>query len=117
MQELKNQLSGEFDARLEELGATELISNEYRNATDGITKIADRIIEIEKFEAEQALKEKQAKDEKNDKIARIAVDVLKFAGGAAVAWLMYVTSLKYEEKGVIPTTQAGRKAFDKLIKF
>ena len=116
MEDLKKQLSGEFDARLEELGATELTSDAYRNATDGMTKIADRIIEIEKIEAEQALKEKQAKTDKLDKVCRVGVEVLKTAVMVGVGIWAFKASIKFEEEGTFTTT-GGRNIVNQLTKW
>lgn len=116
MNELKTQLSGEFTARLEELGAARLTSEEYKYATDGITKIADRIIEIEKIEQEQALKEKQAKVDKRDKFIRNVIDGTKVVGGMVLAAVTVVVSINFEREGTF-TTQAGRSALSSLLKF
>lgn len=116
MNELKNQLSGEFTARLEQLGEANLMTEEYKYATDGITKIADRIIEIEKIEQEQALKEKQAKVDKRDKIIRNVIDGTKVIGGMVLAAATVVISINFEREGTF-TTQAGRSALNSLLKF
>jgi len=116
MEDLKKQLSGEFTARLEELGEAKLTSEEYKLATDGMTKVADRIIEIEKIEAEQALKAKQAKDEKRDKIVRSVIEGTKVVGGFGLAAWAFVASMNFEKEGTL-TTQGGRSAINQLLKF
>lgn len=126
MKELKKQLEGEFTGRLEQLGAAELGTEEYKSATDSMTKMADRIIEIEKIEIERELKaqhqadewtikEQQLKSEKRDRAWRVIADVGKVVITTAAGLWVYVTSLKYEDKGIIPTTQGGRKASDGLL--
>lgn len=117
MDELKKELSGEFDARLEDLGAMELGSEEYKIATETVLKYADRIIEIEKSEAEQSEKKKQRKVDTIDRFVKIGADVLKWGGSLGVACLVYAVSMKYEDKGLIPTTQGGRNALNQLLKF
>lgn len=116
MNELKKQLSGEFEARLEELGVANLTSEEYKYATDGMTKIADRIIEIDRLEQEKALKEKQTKIEKRDKITRNVIEGVKVVGGMALAAVTVVVSMNFEREGTF-TTQAGRSALRDLLKF
>lgn len=116
MQELKEQLSGEFRARLEQLGDAKLTSEEYKYATDGMSKIADRIIEIEKIEAEQALKAQQAKDEKRDKVIGRVMDGVKFVGGSLITIGCFVAAMNFEKEGTL-TTQGGRNALSKLLKF
>lgn len=116
MQELKQNLSAEFEERLEDLGAMDLASEEYKRATESVTRIADRIIEIEKIENEQALKAQQVKDEKRDKIIGKVIDGVKFVGGSAITIGCFVAAMNFEKEGTL-TTQGGRNALSKLLKF
>ena len=81
-----------------------------------MTKIADRIIEIEKIEAEQALKAKQAKDERKDRIVRNVIEGTKVVGGFGLAAWAFVASMNFEKEGTL-TTQGGRSAINQLLKF
>lgn len=117
MEELKKELSGEFDARLEDLGAMDLGSEEYKTASEIMLKYADRIIEIEKMEAEGKDKKKRAKFDLIELIAKYGVDVVKWGGSLGVACLVFVAAMKYEESGLMPTTQGGRSALNQLLKF
>lgn len=117
MEELKKELSGEFDARLEDLGAMELGSDEYKTATETVLKYVDRLIEIEKTEAEQQHRKKSSKAETIDRIMKYGVDVLKWGGSLGVAYLVFVLSMKFEQDGLIPTTQGGRSSLNQLLKF
>ena len=92
------------------------MSEEYKFATDGITKLADRIIEIDRLEQERALKEKQAKVEKHDKITRNIIEGVKVGGGLIAAALTVIVSMNFEREGTF-TTQAGRSALRDLLKF
>lgn len=116
MVELKKQLNGEITERFKELGEAELMSEHYKSATDGMTKLADRIIEIEKLEAEQALKEQQAKVEKRDRIVRNVIEGTKVVGGFGLAAWAFVASMNFEKEGTL-TTQGGRSAINQLLKF
>lgn len=116
MEVLKQQLSKEVTERFEELEQADLMSENYRQATDGMTRLADRIIEIEKIEAEQALKEKQAKDEKRDRIIRNVIEGTKVVGGFGLAAWAFVASMNFEKEGTL-TTQGGRNAINQLLKF
>lgn len=116
MEDLKQQLSDEVISQLEKLKDAKLSSEEYKLATDGVTKVADRIIEIEKFEGEQAMKAQQAKDEKRDKIIRNVIEGTKVVGGFGLAAWAFVKSMKFEETGTL-TTQGGRSAINQLLKF
>ena len=126
MKELKKQLEGEFEGRLEQLGAAELGTEEYKSAIDSMTKVADRIIEIEKVEIERdlkvqqaaddwAIKEQQIKTEKRDKIWKHVIDGGKVVLTTAVGVWAFVASMNFEKEGTI-TTQGGRKALDGLFK-
>lgn len=116
MEDLKQQLSSEFKTQLENLGKTDVGSDEYKVATDGVTKVADRIIEIEKIENEQALKAQQVKDDKRDKIIRNVIEGTKVVGGFGLAAWAFVASMNFEKEGTL-TTQGGRSAINQLLKF
>lgn len=114
--DIKQQLSGEFDARLEELGDMQLGDDNYRTATDCMTKVADRIIEIEKIEAECKLKEQQLKIDRRDKIVRNVIEGVKVVGGLGSAFAIAIISINFEREGTF-TTQAGRSTISQLLKF
>lgn len=116
MHELKQNLSAEFEERLEDLGAIDLTSEEYKRATESVTRIADRIIEIEKIEASQALEAQKAKDEKRDKMIGKVIDGVKFVGGSLITIGCFVAAMNFEKEGTL-TTQGGRNALSKLLKF
>ena len=116
MEDLKKQLSSEFTTQLEKLGQMDCTSEEYKLATDGLTKVADRIIEIEKIENEQALKAQQVKDEKRDKLVRSVIEGTKVVTGFGLAAWAFVASMNFEKEGTF-TTQGGRSAINQLLKF
>ena len=77
--EPKRLLREEFRKEVEELSKISVGSEEYKVAVDGVAKIADRIIEIEKLEvdvrdkevnreADTDLKREQMAEEKKDRI-------------------------------------------------
>ena len=51
---IKNDLVEEFESELEELSKMEVGTDTYRTTVDGVTKLADRIIEIDKIEKENS---------------------------------------------------------------
>ena len=114
--DIKKQLAGEFDARLEELGVMKLGEEDYKVATDCMTKIADRIIEIEKAESDRKLREQQMKDEKRDRIVRNVIDVSKFVGGTIFTAAAFIMSINFEREGTF-TTKGGQGALRELLKF
>lgn len=116
MEDLKQQLSSGFKTQLENLEKTDVESEDYRATIDGVTKMADRIIEIEKIENEQALKAQQVKDDKRDKIIRNVIEGTKVVGGFGLAAWAFVASMNFEKEGTL-TTQGGRSAINQLLKF
>lgn len=121
--EIKKNLIGEFDARLEDFGELDLKSDEYKKAVDNLTKIADRIIEIDKIEVEREknqiendLKTQQMNDEKRDRLVRNVIEGAKVVGGFGLAAWAFVASMNFEKEGTF-TTQGGRSAVNQLLKF
>ena len=125
---IRNKLVEEFEKEIKELGKMELGSKDYQSTMNGVTELADRIIEIDKIEIDADLKEKelinnnvfkgeQLKDEKVDRYFKNGLTAVNIIGGLLFAGWVYVSSMKYEEKGIIPTTEGGRASLKHLIKF
>lgn len=124
---IKTPLIEELHDELNELSKTTVGTDEYKIAVDGVTKLADRIIEIEKIEAENRIKVeaqeaeneiklKQLKDEKKDRRIKNGIAIGTFVGSVAVYVATYLSSMKYEDKGVIPTTEGAKNALRNLFK-
>ena len=118
--EPKRLLREEFRKEVEELSKISVGSEEYKVAVDGVAKIADRIIEIEKLEvdardkeanreADADLEREQMAEEKKDRIIRNVITVLTTAAGFGLTIWGYVTELKYDEKGAMPRTLLGKE--------
>ena len=113
---IKTPLIEELHDELNELGKTTVGTDEYKITVDGVTKLADRIIEIEKIEAENRIKMEAQEDEKRDRRIKNGIAIGTFVGSIAVYVATYLTSMKYEDKGVIPTMEFGKNALNKLSK-
>ena len=124
---IKTPLIEELHDELNELGKTTVGTDEYKITVDGVTKLADRIIEIEKIEAENRIKMeaqeaeneiklRQLKDEERDRRIKNIIAVGTFVSSIAVYGLTYLSSMKYEDKGVIPTTEGAKNALRQLFK-
>lgn len=74
MNEIKNSLKDEVLTELTNLSGMELGTEEYRVTIDGIAKLADRFIDLEKVENEDA--DKKARRELEDK--RLEAEINKF---------------------------------------
>lgn len=118
---LTNEIKEEFD----ELSKIEVGTDKYRAAVDGLTKLCDRKIEMEKIKSEEQLKRdqldidtqmkaKQIEDEKKDRLIK---NCLTGAGIGIPALLTVwgtLKSIKFEETGTI-TTIMGRGFIQKLL--
>lgn len=124
---IKTKLVKEFESEMEELSKLGVGSEEYEEAIDGVTKLADRIIEIEKNEQEASfkhyshaneneLKAMQLADENRHQWIRNAIEGVKVVGGFGLTAWAFVTSMNFEKEGTL-TTEGGRTALRSLLKF
>ena len=124
---VKKLMVEEFESELKELGKMEVGTEAHRNAADTVVKLADRIIEIDKLEAERelkqteldddvAFKEQQIKADKQDRLVKNVLTGVNIAGGIAAAVWAFVASMNFEKTGTI-TTEGGRNALRHLLKF
>lgn len=121
-------LYDEIQNEFEELKNLEVGSDKHRTAIDGLTKLVDRKIEIEKSiidnenkveiqKKELELKEKAMKDERVDKYVKNGLTAASIVGGLGVTVWGTIKSIKFEETGTI-TTIMGRgfiQSIQKLI--
>lgn len=124
---VKNDLVKEFESEVKALGKMELGSEEYESVINGVAKLADRIIEIEKSEQEASfknishmneneIKEAQLAAEKRDRIIRNAIEFVKVVGGFGLAAWAFVASMNFEREGTI-STEGGRSSLRQMLKF
>lgn len=126
---IKTALVDEFNNELKELGKLELGSDKYKVAVDGVTKLADRITEIEKLDDsraekkhqelalsyEQDLKREQLESEKKDRVAKNWIMVGTAVFSAAVYGLAFIASTNFEREGTF-TTEGGKNSIRQLLK-
>ena len=124
---IKTPLIEEFHSELEDLKKMEVGTDEYETSVNGVTKLADRIIEIEKQEYENSaraierqidaeLREQQLADEKQDRIVKNCLTGISIVGGLGVAFVVSVMSMNFERESTF-TTEAGKGAVRQLLKF
>ena len=124
---VKTQLVEEIQKEIEELRKLELGSEKYKVTADGITKLMDRAIEIDKIdgelkkreterEFEEALKLQMLNDEKKDRLIRNIIEGVKIGGGLGLAAWAFVASMNFEKEGTL-TTEGGRNALRQLLRF
>lgn len=124
---MKNEvmLNDEIKSELNELGKLEVGTEEYKIAVEGITKLMDRAIEINKIntdaqyktenmEIENGFKEKQMELDEKDRKVRNILTALGIILPTGVSIWGTLKTLKFEEVGTI-TTVAGKEHVRKLF--
>jgi hypothetical protein len=97
----------------------------HKVTVDGLTKLMDRAIEMEKLDIDakekaenrkidKELKLKQMEEDRKDRIAKNALTAASIFGGFALTVWGTVKSIKFEETGTI-TTIMGRGFIQKLL--
>lgn len=127
---VKNLLREEITDEIGHLSKMEVGSEEYEKTVNGLTKLVDRLNEMEKVEMEktnsnveneckieeQDLKRQQLEDDKKDRLIRNGLTGVSVIGGLAVTVWGTLKTFKFEETGTI-TSQAGRQFINKAINF
>lgn len=122
---IETKLHEEIAKELDELGRIQLGSDEYRGVVDGVTKLMDRAIEIERLDMELQDKEetrhtdedlrlKQINDENKDRIVKNLISVMSFVVPTAVTIWGTIKTIEFEKEGTI-TTIMGRGFIQKLL--
>ena len=119
---LHEEIKDEFD----ELSKLEVGSDKYKITVDGITKLVDRAIEIDKLNTESEdrsdqrnidadMKAKQMKEDSIDRIVRNSIAIAGIVIPTALTIWGTITTLEFEKEGTI-TTASGREFIKKLFK-
>ena len=118
-------LYDEIETEFEKLRTAEPGSEQYKVTVDGLTKLMDRAIEMEKVsndcedkaktrESEELMKQQQLQDEKKDRLIKNLIS----AAGVVLPLIVTIwgtkVSLKFEEEGSF-TTIMGRGFINKLL--
>lgn len=111
---VKELLNDKIQDELAYLGGIDASSEEYNTAVDGVTRLLDRAIEIEKIDVEKDYKSKTMDDERKDRIVKNAISVAGIVIPVAVTIWGTIVSIKFEEEGTI-TTIMGRGFIGKLL--
>lgn len=125
MMNIKTPLYDEILEELNGLNKIELGSDEYKTTVDGLTKLVDRVIEMEKMETDLRekkenreidtdFKAKQLKFDNIDRLARNGISVVGLIAqvgltvwGAKKSWI-------FEEEGTITSTM-GREFMKRIL--
>ena len=122
---IETMLYEEIRSELEEVKKLEVGSEQYKVAVDGLTKLVDRAIEIDKFntdyedkvearELEKELKLKELEDENKDRLLRNGISIAAIVIPVGVTIWGTLKTLKFEETGTV-TTIMGRGFINKLL--
>lgn len=115
---MKQLLRDEIESELGELGKLELGSDEYRKTVEGVTKLIDKTIEIDRVEMESdeqyekrkietQLKLQQMEDEKKDRRVKNAISLGGILLPLGVTIWGALKSWEFEKEGTV-TTSFGR---------
>ena len=119
-------LHEEIQNEFEELKKIEVGSDKYKTAVDGLTKLMDRAIEIDKLNVgaeerldarniDAELRQEQLEADVKDRKVRNAISLAGIVIPTAVTIWGTLKSLKFEETGTI-TTNAGRNFINRIFK-
>lgn len=122
---IETKLHVEIDDEFDTLSGMELGSEQYKVAVDGLTKLMDRAIEIEKLDIEHEDREKaqkmehdlklaQMEEEKKDRLIRNCLTAAGIIIPTIVTIWGTVKSMEFEKEGTI-TTIMGRGFVQKLL--
>ena len=114
-----------IETDFEELNKMEVGTDKYEKTINGLTKLVDRAIEMEKFDSEfedkknqlkadEKLKQVQMEEEKKDRLIRNCISVAGIVIPSILTVWGTLKSLKFEEEGTV-TTLVGRGFINKLL--
>lgn len=118
-------LATEIESEFIALSGIEVGSEAYKTTVDGVTKLLDRMIEIDKLEferdkktesdkKEEEFRRMQMKDEKNDRLIRNCLSAAGIVIPTIVTIWGTIKSIEFEKEGTI-TTIMGRGFVQKLL--
>lgn len=125
MESIRELLDEEIQVEFEKLSKLEVGSESYKATVDGLSKLVDRAVEIDKTEMENATKIEAQNIENDLKALQIKEDNLDrwVRNGIAIAGIIVpsvltvwgtLKSFKFEETGTV-TTILGRGFINKLL--
>ena len=122
---IETKLQEEIANELDEVGKMTLGSDEYRCTVDGLAKLMDKAIELERInierrdkvevrEEESDFRAKQMAEERKDRQIKNWIALLGIAIPTAVTIWGTIKSIEFEKEGTI-TTIMGRGFINKLL--
>ena len=118
---LETLLQAEIEEEFSKLSQMEVGTETYKTTVDGLTKLIEKVIEIDKNEndiqtkkAEEAFKKQQIEDENKDRLVKNIIAAAGIVIPVGVTIWGTLMSFKFEEEGTI-TTIMGRGFINKLL--
>lgn len=122
---IKTLLEAEIENELNTLKEMEVGSDEHKTTLDGITKLTEKVIEIERNEnesrekamdreIENSFRTKQMDDDRKDRLIKNCLTGASIVTGVGITVWGTLKSLKFEETGTV-TTIVGRGFINKLL--
>lgn len=123
--DIKTLLHDEIQTEFGELKKMQLGTDQYKTTVDGLTKLVDKAIEMDKVDVEREekdinreidndLKTKQMEDERKDRLVKNCIAVAGIVVPVAVTVWGTIVTLNFEKEGTV-TTMMGRGFINKLI--
>lgn len=122
---VKTNLRDELNNELHELSKVEFGSEQYKVGVNGVTQLADRVIELERLDNENAkldieqqkvdIESQKLEDERKDRKTKNGIGVAGIVVPAVITVVGGIAMFIYEERGSI-TSQAGRKIIDRIFR-
>lgn len=114
---LHKEIADEFEI----LGKMDVGTDKYKTAVDGLSKLMDKAIELDKLNVEHNnqefeidFKERQAAEEKKDRMVKNGIAVAGIVIPSLLTIWGTIKSIKFEQEGTI-TTIMGRGFINKLL--
>ena len=118
---IENLMEVEISEEFKTLSEMEKGSEPYIKTVDGLTKLMDRAIEMEKLELEKKnrqkddlFKESQVKEERKDRLVKNCIAAAGIVIPSIITVWGTLKSLKFEQEGTV-TTIMGRGFVNKLL--
>lgn len=122
---MKTLLQQEIKNELKELEKMQIGTETYKTTVDGITKLVDRVVEMENFDIENDEKIKsreietdlrliQMKEDRKDRIVKNLLSVAGIVIPSVITIWGTIKSIEFEKDGTI-TTIMGRGFIQKLL--
>lgn len=122
---IKTMLDDEIRSEIELLAKEEIGTETYKASVDGIVKLTDRLIELEKIdierknriedrESENEFKAAQMSDDKKDRVIKNVINVAGIVIPTVITVWGTLATFEFEKEGTV-TTSIGRGFINKLL--